>query len=97
MYTGLLSIPEHVIKKGRPRGHRYGKAAEYKEYHLASKEDLQGSMIVSCEIMFLVNECSNMIDTKKFVSNGTILQNKISPIECRNQNIFITDKIGGTL
>ena len=27
----LLSIPEYVIKKGRPHGHRYGKAPEKKE------------------------------------------------------------------
>ena len=31
----LLSIPEYVIKKGRPHGHRYGKTPEEKEYHLA--------------------------------------------------------------
>ena len=31
----LLSIPEYVIKKGRPHGHRYGKTPEKKEYHLA--------------------------------------------------------------
>ena len=55
----LLSIPEYVIKKGRPHGHRYGKTPEKKEDHLvhnlkrdASKENSQGSMIVSCEIMF---------------------------------------------
>ena len=29
----LLSIPEYVIKKGRPHGQRYGKAPEKKEYH----------------------------------------------------------------
>ena len=50
------------------------------------------SMIVSCEITFFVNVCSNMIEMKMFVVNGTILQNKISLIECQNQNIFITDK-----
>ena len=33
----LLAIPEHVIKKGRPHGHRYGKAPEKQEYHLAHK------------------------------------------------------------
>ena len=32
---GLLSIPEYVIKKGRPHGHRYWKTPEKKEYHLA--------------------------------------------------------------
>ena len=31
----LLSIPEYVIKKGRPHGYRYGKTSEKKEYHLA--------------------------------------------------------------
>ena len=31
----LLSIPEYVIKKGRPHGHRYGKLPEKKEYHQA--------------------------------------------------------------
>ena len=31
----FLSIPEYVIKKGRSYGHRYGKAPENKEYHLA--------------------------------------------------------------
>ena len=54
-------------------------------------------MIVSCEIMILANVCPNMLAMKKFVSKGTILQNKISPIECQNQNIFNKDKIGGSL
>ena len=31
----LLSIPEYVIKKGRPHGHKYGKKPRDKEYHLA--------------------------------------------------------------
>ena len=31
----LLSVPEYVIKKGKPHGHRYGKAPENKECHLA--------------------------------------------------------------
>ena len=36
MYTlDLLSIPEYVIKKGRPHGHRCGKLPENKEYHQA--------------------------------------------------------------
>ena len=30
-----LSIPEDVIKKGRPHGHRYGKTPEKEEDHLA--------------------------------------------------------------
>ena len=31
----LLSIPECIIKKERPPGHRYGKTPEKIEYHLA--------------------------------------------------------------
>ena len=33
----LLSLPEHVIKKGRPHGHRYGKKPGDKEYYLANQ------------------------------------------------------------
>ena len=32
----FLSIPEYVIKKGRPHGHRYGKLPGNKEYYLAN-------------------------------------------------------------
>ena len=31
----FLSIPQYVIKKGRPHGHRYGKTSRKKEHHLA--------------------------------------------------------------
>ena len=33
----LLAIPNYVIKKGRPHGHRYGKTAEQRDYHIAHK------------------------------------------------------------
>ena len=33
----LLSVPEYVIKKGRPHGHRYGKKPEDKEYFTANQ------------------------------------------------------------
>ena len=83
----LLSIPEHVIKKGRPHGRRYGKTPEKSITwpiickRDASREDSQESMIVSCEILIFVNPFSNMIELKMFVFTGTILQNKISPVE----------------
>ena len=45
----LLSVPEYVIKKGRPRGHRYGKKPGDNEYYTANqlkkkckKNDFQG-------------------------------------------------------
>ena len=54
-------------------------------------------MIVSCEIMISVNVCMKMIKINMFVLICKILQNKISPIECQNQNTFIAGKIGGSL
>ena len=33
----LLSVPEYVIKKGRPHGHRYGEKSGDKEYHTANQ------------------------------------------------------------
>ena len=33
----LLSIPEYVIKKGRPHGHRYGKKLGDKKYYKANQ------------------------------------------------------------
>ena len=38
MYTmDLLSIPDYVIKKGRPHGHRYGKKEGDREYYIANQ------------------------------------------------------------
>ena len=68
-----------------------------KSFNVEKRGTTKESMIDSCEIMFFANVCSNMIETKTFVENGTILQNKISPIECQSQNIFDTNKIGGSL
>ena len=33
----LLSIPDYVIKKGRPHGHRYGKKLGDREYYIANQ------------------------------------------------------------
>ena len=33
----LLSVPEYVIKKGRPHGHRYGKKPGDREYYTANR------------------------------------------------------------
>ena len=33
----LLSIPDNVIKKRRPHGHRYGKKPRYREYYIANQ------------------------------------------------------------
>ena len=82
----LLSIPEYVIKKGRPHGHRYGKTHENKEYHQAHnlkkrciKKSSQRSTIVSCEILIFVNPCSNMIEMKTFRLEPSVVY--IKPLE----------------
>ena len=43
----LLSVPEYVIKKGRPHGHRYGKKPGDKEYHTADpvEEEVQEKVL----------------------------------------------------
>ena len=63
-----------------------------KEMH--QKGTSKESMIDSCEIMFSVNGWSKTVEMKMFVVHGTFLQNKITPIECQNQNTFTTGKIG---
>ena len=63
----------------------------------ASRSNSKESTIDSCEIMFSVSGWFNTIEMKMFVSNVTILPNKISPIKCLNQNNILTDKIGGSL
>ena len=53
----MFSIPEDVIKKGRPHGHRNEKKSRDKEYYQAHnlkkempiKENSKESMIDSCE------------------------------------------------
>ena len=97
----LLSTPEYIIKKGRLHGHRYGKTPEKKEYHLAHnlKKRCIKKNFKKIHDRFLRNPqpCSKMTEMEKFVSNGTILQTKISLITWRNQNIFDTNIIGGSL
>ena len=44
----LLSIPDYVIKKGRPHGHRYGKKPGDKEYYIhrqPAEKEVQEEML----------------------------------------------------
>ena len=105
VYTlDLLSIPEYVIKEGRPRGHRYGKLLENKEYHLAHNlrkrcitRQLKGIHDrflrddVFRERMIEDNRCEDVLSCM-----GSSCRTR-SPVECQNQNIFTTGKIGGSL
>ena len=94
----FLSVPEYVIKKGRHHGHRYGQTPEKKEYQLAHnlKKRCIKRNFKGIHDRFL-RDHDFRIEMKMFVLSGTILQSKISPVECQNQNVFITDKIGGSL
>ena len=100
----LLSIPENVIKKGRLHGHRCGKTPEKKEYHLAHnlKKRCIKRRFTGIHDRFLRDPDfrKSMLEHDRdedVCLNGTILQNKISPIECQNQHLLITDEIGGSL
>ena len=100
----LLSIPEYVIKKGRPHGRRCGKTPENKKYHLAHslKKRCIKRKFTGIHDRFLRDPDlrKSMLEHDRdddVCRKWDDLQNKISPIECENQNIFITDKIGGSL
>ena len=103
----LLSIPEYVIKKGRPHGHRYGKTPEKKENHLAhnlKKRFIKIEFQRDPRDCFLRDPdfrkayCSNMFESEEVLHQiWTSFRTRISPITWRNQNIFDTNKIGGSL
>ena len=100
----LLSIPNHVIKKGRHHGHRYGKTKEQREHFVAHnlrkrciKRVLKGFTIASKTIPHFVNLKSKLIELKKSASRWTRTRRKISPIECRPTSTFDTKRIGGSL
>ena len=63
----------------------------------ASGGILKGFTIVSWKIPYFVNLNSNMIGVKKYASRWTSLRKKVSPIIWRKQNIFDTERIGGSL
>ena len=101
----LLSIPEYVIKKGRPHGHRYGKKPGDREYFFrptswrrsARKSSSKEFMIDSYEMKNSAIEWLKMVETKMFVDNGMLLQMKIIPTIWPHKNIIITRVIGGLL
>ena len=93
----LLSIPEYVIKKGRPHGHRYGEKPGDKEYFRvtswrrnAKRETTKESMTDSYEIMFSVDEWLQTVEMKKFVEHGMFLHMKITLIICHKKNTSTT-------
>ena len=94
----LLSIPEYVIKKERPHGHRYGKMPGDREYFSANQfeEEVQekvlprNSMTDSYEMKHSVIEWLKMVETKMFVDNGMLLQMKSIHTIWLHKNIIIT-------
>ena len=83
----LLSIPNYVIKKGRPHGNRHGKTEEQRDHFIA--HNLKGRCrkrgFEGIHDRFLRDEIfreshSNMIELKKSVSRWTRSRKKISLI-----------------
>ena len=62
----LLSIPDYVIKKGRPHGHRYGKKPGDKGYYIANqlKKKCKKKNFQGIHDRFVRDEqfCSRMIE-----------------------------------
>ena len=83
----LLSLPEYLIKKGRPHGHIYGKKPGDKEP--------RKFMTDSCEMTLPVYEWLKTIEMKKFVDDGMFMQMKITPIRCQKKNTSTTRTIVG--
>ena len=97
----LLSIPEYVIKKRRPHGHRYGKKPTGNTFRPTSwrrnarKSSSKEFMTDSYAMKHSVMEWLKMVETKMFVDNGMLLQMKIIPTIWPHKNITITKVIGG--
>ena len=98
----LLSLPEHVIKKGTLHGHRYGKKPGDKEYCLANqlkkkckRKSSKESMTESFEIVNSVFEWLNIIEMEKFGDGGMLLQMKITLIICQNKTTSTSRTNGG--
>ena len=83
----FFQIPEFVIKKGRPHGHRYGKKPGDKEYHTANKlkkkcntkyfQGIHDRFIRDPE--FRNRMIENNRDEGVFAENGMLLRMKIIP------------------
>ena len=81
----ILSVPEYVIKKGRPHGHRYGKKPGDKEYYLSNqlKKKCQKREFQGIHDRFLHDQTFRIrmlkiIETKTFVDDGMLLRMKIT-------------------
>ena len=82
----LLSVPEYVIKKGRPHGHRYGKKPRDKENYAADqlKKECKKRQFQGIHDRFLrdhefrIRMILNIIEMKKFVDDGLLLHMKIT-------------------
>ena len=99
----LLSVPEYVIKKGRPHGHRYLVKSQETRNTIrliswrkdARKSSSRASMIDSYEIQNSVIEWLKIIETKNFAENGMLLRMKIIPTIWPHKNTLSIRVTGG--
>ena len=100
----LLSIPNYVIKKGRPHGHRYGKTPQKKEHHQA--HNLKKKCIMKHfkgihdrfleDPEFRASQLEHDRDEEVFIKMDDLAIKDFSHYR-RNQNIFDTNRIGASL
>ena len=100
----LLSVPEYVIKTGRPHGHRYGKSRETRNSirpiswrSSARRSSSRASIIDSYEIQNSVNEWLKIIETKNFAEKGMLLRMKIILTIWPQKNTRFTRVTGGII
>ena len=102
--SDLLSIPNYVIKKGRPHGHRYGKTKEKRDHHIAHnlrkrciKRGFEGIHDRFQTDSNFVNPKSTLFELKKSASRWMSLRKKIPDIICQKQKTFDTKRTSGSL
>ena len=93
----ILSIPNCVIKKGRPHGNRHGKTEEQIKHHIAHNLRKRCIKKGFGGIRDRFQKDSALIELKKYASRWTRTRRKISPIACRKTSFSDTKINGGSL
>ena len=90
----LLSIPNYVIKKGRPHGNRHGKTEEQREHFIAHnlrkrciKKKFEGIHDRFQKDLRFRDSQLRIDRTEEYASRWTRWRRKISPIACRPTSI----------
>ena len=101
----LLSIPNYVIKKGRPHGYRHGKTEEQRDpfvaHNLRRRCRKRGFGWIHDRFLkderFRESQLEHDRTEEVCIQMDEIAQKKISLIPWRKESTFDTERIGGSL